>query len=150
MLSRTRKAARPPSVPKNGEGFSFIAQDVVIHGDVATAANIQLNGRIEGDVRCALLHQGDKGAIAGNLEAEEAHIAGLVDGTVTTGVLVLQSTARVTGDVVYGTLTIAAGAHIEGRLTCRNPTGEVEPPRLIVAPSLTPQVNGTGAESLAS
>lgn len=150
MLSRTRKAARPPSVPKNGEGFSFIAEDVVVHGDIATAANIQLNGRIEGDVRCALLHQGEKGVIAGNMEAEEAHIAGLVDGTVTTGVLVLQSTARVTGDVVYETLSIAAGARIEGRLTCRNQGGEVEAPRLIVAPSPTAQANGTGAASLAS
>lgn len=148
MLSRTKKAARPPSVPKNGEGFSFIAEDVVINGDIATGANIQLNGRIVGDVRCALLHQGEKGVITGNMEAEEAHLAGLVDGTVTTGALVLQSTARVTGDVVYETLSIAAGARIDGRFTCRKPAGNADAPRLIVAPTPAPQANGAGVASL--
>jgi len=99
------------------DGLSFIGSDMVVSGDILGAGQVHVDGRIDGNVRCDRLVQGDGGTIAGNIIADTAHLAGLVDGTVKARLVTLEPSARVTGDVTYETLSIAAGAAIEGRLT---------------------------------
>lgn len=108
---------------RSGGGLSFIGPDVVVSGDLTTESQIHIDGRIEGDVACATLIQGKGGTIAGNIVAESACIAGLVDGTVNARLVTLEPSARVTGDVTYETLSIAAGAAIDGRLARREGAG---------------------------
>ena len=86
---------------------------MVVNGDLATEASIHIDGRIEGTVRCGTLIQG----AGGHILADAAHLSGLVDGTVKARLVTLEPSARITGDVTYETLSIAAGASIEGRLT---------------------------------
>ena len=75
--------------PRTGApGLSFIGSEVVISGDLATDAQLHVDGRIDGNVRCASLCQGPKGIIAGNIFAEEARLAGTVEGTVSAGTIV--------------------------------------------------------------
>ena len=102
-----------------GGKFSFIGTEVCITGDVTTAGDLHVDGTVTGDVRCGTLTQGPTGAIHGNIFAEEVRLSGLVDGAVETGVLALESSARVTGDVTYESLAVATGAQIEGRLKRR-------------------------------
>jgi cytoskeletal protein CcmA (bactofilin family) len=104
-------------------GLSFISPDVVVSGDLATESQIHIDGRVDGNVTCATLIQGKGGTIAGNIIAESACIAGLVDGTVNARLVTLEPSARVTGDVTYETLSIAAGAAIDGRLARREGAG---------------------------
>ena len=54
--------------------------------------------------------------MTGNIDAEEARIGGLVEGTVAARNLVLESSARIKGDIVYQTISVAAGAQVDGRL----------------------------------
>ena len=125
MFSKGKNAAvAPPRQARSTGSFSVIGADVVIAGDVSTAENLQVNGRIEGDVRCSGLIQGSSGTIVGNIYAGEARLAGLVDGMVTARVLMLDPSARVTGDVVYETLSIESGAQIEGRFARRQDDGQ--------------------------
>lgn len=106
---------------RSGPGtLSFIGPDVVVSGDVAAKGQIHIDGRVDGNVTCETLVQGGGGTIAGHIIADAAHIAGLVDGTVKARLVTLEATARVTGDVAYETLSIAAGGAIEGRLTRRD------------------------------
>ena len=98
-------------------GLSFIGADVVVSGDLTTESSVHIDGRVEGNVRCGTLIQGQGGTIAGHILADTAHLSGLVDGTVKARLVTLEPSARVTGDVTYETLSIAAGASIEGRLT---------------------------------
>jgi cytoskeletal protein CcmA (bactofilin family) len=102
-----------------GGGLSFIGADVLVSGDISTTGQIHVDGRIDGNVRCATLIQGEGGTVAGHILAEEARIAGLVDGAIRARVVELEPSAKVTGDVTYETLNIAAGAVIEGRLSRR-------------------------------
>ncbi len=100
-------------------GLSFIGPEVVISGDLTTSAQLHVDGRIDGHVRCGHLCQGESGIIAGDLTADEARIAGLVEGTVNAATLVVEATGRIAGDVTYETISIAAGARIDGRLARR-------------------------------
>ena len=130
MFSSGKKApggAPGRTTSRSGGGLSFIGPDVVVSGDVVSTAQIHIDGRVDGNVRCETLVQGDGGTIAGHIAADTAHLAGLVDGTVKARLVTLEPTARVTGDVTYETLSIAAGATIEGRLTRRDAGATVEP-----------------------
>ena len=139
MFSRKQPAAgAPPKAGKAGPpGLSFFGPDMVISGDVATGAQIHLDGRIDGNVRCAQICQGDNGVIAGDLIADEARIGGTVQGTVNARNLIIEPSARVAGDIAYETISIAAGARIDGRLARREAlaAGEDATALLIVTPT---------------
>ena len=133
-----RSAARATRNAKGGGGLSFIGSDVVVSGDVAAKSQIHIDGRIDGNVHCETLIQGGGGVIAGHIVADAAHLAGLVDGTVKARLVTLEATARVTGDVTYETLSIAAGAAIEGRLTRKEAAPAVEVSPVIPEPEPAP------------
>lgn len=136
MFSNEKKA-RARATGKVGVGkdsaLSFIGAEVVVTGDIATDARLHVDGRVEGDIRCGILSQGESGTIAGNIVAEEARLAGLVDGTVTARRLILGPTARVTGDVAYEVLSIESGARIDGRFARREGSPAGEAPKLVLA-----------------
>jgi len=123
MFSVNSKGA-PQAAGKSRSGFSFIGPDVVVTGNITTSGQLHIDGKVEGDVRCASLIQGESGAISGNIEAEEATLAGLVDGGVSAGNLMAEASVRITGDVLYETLTVASGAQVDGRFRRRSKTPE--------------------------
>ena len=112
MFSRKANGAQ-------GAGLSFLGAETVISGDLATSAQLHLEGRIEGNVRCIRFSEGPTGVVAGNIAAEEARIAGLVEGDVDAATVIVEGSARILGDITYETISIAAGAGIEGRLARR-------------------------------
>lgn len=140
MFSREKSAPGAVAKPARSgpPGLSFIGPEVVVSGDLTTTAQLHVDGRVEGDVRCAQLCQGANGAIAGHIVAEEARIAGLVEGTVAARTLVLEASARVTADVSYETITIAAGARIDGRLARREGAADGAAAMLVATPTEPP------------
>jgi cytoskeletal protein CcmA (bactofilin family) len=120
MFSRTNgKAATRPPRGGGGGGLSFIGPEMTIGGDATTTGPLHVDGRIDGNVRCQTLIEGPSGTIAGDIVAEEARIAGLVEGKVDARTVIIEASGRVTGDVAYETISIAAGAQIDGRLARR-------------------------------
>ena len=102
-----------------GSDFSFIGPEVTVTGNVSTPGALHIDGNVTGDVRCGTLTQGEGGAVRGNIVAAEARLAGLIDGAVEAASLTLEASARITGDVLYETLAVAAGAEVEGRFRRR-------------------------------
>lgn len=119
MFARKESKPGARSGRSSPSGLSFIGPEVVISGDLTTGAQLHVDGRIDGHVRCGQLSQGESGIIAGDLTADDARIAGLVEGTVSAATLTVEATGRIAGDVTYETISIAAGARIDGRLARR-------------------------------
>lgn len=117
--SRQRQDAALPSAASGAKGasFSVIGADVLITGDIRATVDLHIDGRIQGDVACATLVQGERSQIIGAIEADQARIAGAVEGTLTVKTLVIEATARIKGDVSYESLSMAVGAEVDGRLT---------------------------------
>lgn len=111
-------AARPMA---NSSTFSVIGSDVVIKGDVSASADLHVDGRIEGDLSCASLVQGEGSHIEGGVTAESARLSGTVTGSISARELVVLKSARIHGDVHYDALTIEQGAQVEGRFAHRAP-----------------------------
>lgn len=122
MFSRGRTASgtKARGAKAGAPGLSFIGPDVVVSGDIATGAQLHIDGRIDGNVSCGQLVQGEGGIVAGTIAADEARLSGTVEGPVNARILIVEATARVLGDVAYETISIAAGAEIQGRLARRD------------------------------
>ncbi|WP_010545714.1 bactofilin family protein [Sphingomonas elodea] len=96
--------------------FSVLGADITITGDLTATSDLHIDGRIEGDVRCGSLVQGPDSQIFGRVEADDARLAGAVEGSVRARQLTIERTARITGDVEYETIMVEQGGHIDGRL----------------------------------
>ncbi|MDB5693312.1 MAG: polymer-forming cytoskeletal protein [Alphaproteobacteria bacterium] len=54
----------------------------------------------------------------------DLHVDGKIDGAVEAGTLTLDHSARITGDILYETLSISSGADVEGRFKRRKGAGD--------------------------
>ena len=121
MFSKKPDSTDRPSgnAAMTGSTFSVLGPDIAVQGDLTATADLHLDGRINGNVQCAALVQGEASEVTGMVAAESARVAGKIKGSITAAVLVIQKTARIEGDVTYGALTIEEGAQVEGKFTHR-------------------------------
>ncbi|MFM6854969.1 MAG: polymer-forming cytoskeletal protein [Sphingopyxis sp.] len=103
--------------------FSILGADVVVTGNISATVDLHVDGRIEGDIACANLVQGQESLIQGAIVAESAKLAGTVEGSILARDLIIQSTARITGDVTYENLVIEQGSQVDGRFSHRRAGG---------------------------
>lgn len=113
--------------PAGASTFSMLGADTVITGNIEASADLHIDGRVDGDIACNALVQGEGSEITGAIRAETIRIAGLVRGTIAAREVVILKTARIEGDVAYDALTIEQGARLEGRLS---PNGGQTPPAM--------------------
>jgi cytoskeletal protein CcmA (bactofilin family) len=124
MFSKSRSSSSSASTAATGARntpFSLLGGDVIVHGDIEAGVDLHIDGRVDGDISCAGLVQGPESRIKGNVVAKSARIAGTVLGSIVTEELIVESSARVTGDVSYFTISIAIGGQIDGKLTHKEP-----------------------------
>jgi cytoskeletal protein CcmA (bactofilin family) len=110
MFSKgTAAKAEKDSVP------SIISHGTHIVGDITTDGEVQVDGKVEGNVRCRSLIVADTGEVSGKVTCESVTIHGTITGTVCGKSVCLASSARMVGDVNHETLTIEQGAHFKGQ-----------------------------------
>lgn len=96
---------------------SIVSADLTVTGDLVSSGEIQIDGRVEGDIKCASLIIGISGAVTGEVSAQTVRMHGSVSGQVIAKSVFLASTARMIGDVTHESLAIEPGAFLEGH--CR-------------------------------
>jgi cytoskeletal protein CcmA (bactofilin family) len=104
---------------------SVISADLVVTGTLSSTGDIQLDGRIEGDVHSAGLVIGEKAVILGEVLADEVTVRGRVEGSIRARKILLCSTCHVEGNILHEAFAVEAGAFFEGN--CRhsdNPLAE--------------------------
>ncbi|WP_115367133.1 bactofilin family protein [Alteripontixanthobacter maritimus] len=128
---------------KGNSTFSVIGTDVTIKGDISASVDLHVDGRVDGDIACASLVQGEESVIEGAVKAESARLAGTVSGSINARELTILRTAKIDGDVHYDALTIEQGAQVEGRLAFRSGGGTG-------LASSKPIANGAAADAAAN
>jgi cytoskeletal protein CcmA (bactofilin family) len=106
------KRARALSAP------SIISADMVIAGSLSSTGDIQIDGRVEGDVHSIGLVIGDKAEVHGEVCAEDVTVRGKVVGRIRGRKVLLAATSHVEGDILHEALAIETGAFFEGN--CRH------------------------------
>lgn len=111
-----RKARRPTTIQ------TLIGENTQIEGDIRFDSGCHVDGFINGSIAAvndvdAYLSVSENGCVRGNVNVPRLGLSGTVEGdVVVTEMAELGATARVTGDVYYNLIEIAAGAEINGKL----------------------------------
>ncbi|MEM1155748.1 MAG: polymer-forming cytoskeletal protein [Pseudomonadota bacterium] len=111
---------------KSGASISgkttLLSTATVIKGDILFSGVLDVEGLVQGNIvaesgKDALVRVIDKGRVEGEIRSPSVVINGTVDGDVHSSVhLELASKARVTGNVYYARVEMAAGAEVNGGL----------------------------------
>ena len=101
---------------KPRDDVAIISAGVAITGEVSSTIDLQIDGRVLGDVRCTTLFLGETGVLEGNVQADRIRVSGAIDGNVVAGDVAVEATGRINGDVSYNRLKVTAGAVIEGMI----------------------------------
>lgn len=96
---------------------SIISADLKIVGDMKSNGDIQVDGTIEGNIVSRSLTVGEGAFVQGSLVAENIRIYGAVSGEVKANTVMLARSAKVQGDVSHQSLSMEAGAVLEGQLS---------------------------------
>ena len=130
MFGRKKQPAASSSgssLKRTNHTPSIISEDVRLTGSLTCQGEVQLDGRIDGDLHVKHLVIGHTGVIEGVIEADSVTVKGKIFGTLIANQVVIESTAEVHGDVFHDTLSIEAGAIIEGNLKHRHEEDNVAP-----------------------
>jgi cytoskeletal protein CcmA (bactofilin family) len=135
--SRDKDSAPPamPAIPSSSSQAkraqrssapSIISADLVVNGTLTSTGDIQIDGRVEGDVHSSGLVIGDKAHIQGEILADDVTVRGHVHGSIRARKVLLCSTSHVEGNILHEAFSVEHGAFFEGN--CRhsdNPLGDV-------------------------
>ncbi len=115
-----KEPVKPAFVSSSGKGSvppSILSRDLRVTGNLSSAGDMQVDGIVEGDVKSRTLTLGETGVVTGIVEAEQARICGSIKGKLVARSVELTRTAKVFGDIIHQTLSIEAGAKVEGMLS---------------------------------
>ena len=95
-----------------------IGRGISVHGTIQDAERLEVQGIVEAKmIHATELSIAQGGMFRGEVEVEEAEIAGTIDGTVTArGSLVVRATGRVLGTARCRRLQVEDGGQITGRI----------------------------------
>jgi cytoskeletal protein CcmA (bactofilin family) len=111
-----------------------VGRGISLQGTVSEAERLVVEGTVESQmIQAAELSIGHSGVFKGEVQVEDAEIAGTFDGTLTArGALILRSTGRLLGVARYGRLQVEEGGQISGKLEKIGDT-TLAPPRPVPA-----------------
>ena len=97
-------------------GPSIISPDLKVVGNLESAGDLQIDGNVQGDIKSRSVTVGESAQVKGAIIADTARICGSVSGQIRSASVTLAKTANVKGDVFHQTLSIEAGAQLEGQV----------------------------------
>jgi cytoskeletal protein CcmA (bactofilin family) len=97
---------------------SIISADLIVRGALFSAGDVQIDGRVDGDIRAGGLIIGEKAVIVGDVYAEECLVRGRIEGGISARKVALSSTCHVEGNILHEALSVEIGAYFEGN--CRH------------------------------
>jgi cytoskeletal protein CcmA (bactofilin family) len=117
--SATTSSAQQQKRPlRSSAAPSIISGDLVVTGTLTSSGDIQIDGKVEGNVNSAGLVIGDKACIEGDVMAEDVTVRGCVKGSIRARKILLASTCHVEGDILHEAFAVETGAFFEGN--CRH------------------------------
>lgn len=139
----TPTAGRPTGRAEAGEKRVLqLGKGISIQGSVTEAERIVIEGTMESQLlQCQELAISHSGVFKGEVQVEDADIAGVFDGTLTaTGSLIIRATGRVLGVARSRRLSVEDGGQLTGRMEMitEAPASaplSVAPPVRVVEPS---------------
>lgn len=112
-----RDSRNPAPVREVSDVVSVLAPGMTVMGDIRCDGTVRVEGKVEGSIHASKsVVIGKNGHVTGDIETQDAVIAGAVVGTLTAASRVeLQDTCRVEGDIRSRRVKLDEGGQVEGR-----------------------------------
>jgi len=124
VLARNSNDSRPDKITDSerdtrasavsSAGPSLISDALSIVGELESAGDIRIDGKIEGDIRGRTITIADGGTVKGTVFGEGVELAGTIEGKIEARSVALTKTARMRGDIIHDSLKIDQGACFSG------------------------------------
>ena len=101
---------------------SQVGKALKVTGILDTEGELYVQGTVTGQINALRVILGTHGSVDGDVVAREVHIEGRLTGRVFAFNVIVESSANVTGRIFHNTVTVAKGAHIDGRMPWRPPS----------------------------
>jgi cytoskeletal protein CcmA (bactofilin family) len=111
--------ARPTGRAETNERRTLVVgRGISLQGTVADAERLVVEGNVESQmIQAAELHIAQSGVFKGEVQVEDADIAGIFDGTITArGSLTIRASGRVSGTVRCRKFSVEEGGQLSGRM----------------------------------
>ena len=108
-------AAQKTSPNKKELMHSVLTRDVNVLGNIVSDGNIDFDGTLNGNIRCATLTIRGNGFVKGEVVANNLIVYGRIKGLIRAKNVQLCSTCNVEGVVMHETISIEDGAFIDGK-----------------------------------
>lgn len=113
--TRSANGASGPAAESQSRMPSIISASLTIDGNLQSAGDIQIDGKVNGDIRTTKLTISETGGVIGSIEADTVTVAGEVTGRIKAKDVTLTRTARVEADITQERLSVESGALFEGQ-----------------------------------
>jgi len=117
-----KKSGSAPTVARASAVPSLLSQDLVITGDIKTDGEVQIDGRLDGNLTASRIMVGEHGAVNGKIVATSVIVRGKVTGKIDASSIELSETANVQADLIQDKLIIANGAFFDGKCARKSTT----------------------------
>jgi len=105
----------PVASMRKGTSPSVISADMHVLGNIVSSGLLDIDGQIDGNVKCQIATVRANGRVRGDIQAEAIHIYGIVEGLVKARSVSLYATAKVQGTIMHESLSIEDGAFVDGK-----------------------------------
>ncbi len=129
----TSAQSAPSGAGRNSGEPSVISADLKIVGDLHCAGDVQIKGTVDGDIRSRTVTVGEGAQVNGAIYGKAVHVSGTVTGQIEAPTVTVARSGRIEGDVLHESLSVEAGAHLEGscrRLDSKAAAGQSSAPAL--------------------
>ncbi|WP_166583287.1 polymer-forming cytoskeletal protein [Rubellimicrobium sp. CFH 75288] len=110
-------AAPPAASGGPARGRSHLIAGARVVGELTAPGTLEIQGRVEGRVGADAIVIEERGTVEGEAQGGAVEIRGGFDGTLTGGAVRIQSGARVSGTILYESLSIESGAEVTATFT---------------------------------
>jgi cytoskeletal protein CcmA (bactofilin family) len=98
---------------------TIVSTDASITGNIAAEGDMQVEGKVVGDVMCHSLSIGPTARVEGRIDCDTIHVHGAVSGEIHAETVFVSITGHVEGDIHHDAVSIESGARVEGQLIRR-------------------------------
>lgn len=120
---------------KKANSFKDYVVDTIIGtnstfiGNIESEGSVRIDGKVKGDLKAnGDIFVGSDALISGNVTAGNIHLAGTVEGNITSGgILKILSTAKLYGDIKVNSFIADEGALFQGKCSMVDIANDVEP-----------------------
>jgi cytoskeletal protein CcmA (bactofilin family) len=133
--------ARPPARPEAGERRTLVVgRGISLQGTVTDAERLVVEGTVESQmIQASELFVAQAGVFKGEMQVEDAEIAGLFDGTITArNSLVIRASGKVNGVARCRKLSVEEGGQVSGKMEMLTEAQAAAPRPVAPAPAPTP------------